>query len=217
MTGHITALTTYDVRFPTSRGRHGSDAMNPEPDYSAAYVVIGTDSGVDGHGLAFTIGRGNDIQVAAIRALEPYVAGHSLEETVADMGGLSRRMVHESPLRWLGPEKGVMHMAIGAVINAVWDLKARLEGKPLWQLLAAMSPEELVGLVDFRLGPILTQIQMAQNIRQLIDLIQSTIEPSSWEANGRGGLGTIVFYPATMSLIVKQTAEVHYKLSGTLP
>jgi L-fuconate dehydratase len=150
MTGSITSLTTYDVRFPTSRGRHGSDAMNPEPDYSAAYVVIGTDSGVDGHGFAFTVGRGNDIQVAAIRALEPYVAGYSLEATVAGMGELSRRMVHDSPLRWLGPEKGVMHMAIGAVINAVWDLKARLEGKPLWQVLADMSPEELVDLVDFR-------------------------------------------------------------------
>jgi L-fuconate dehydratase len=150
MTGRITSLTTYDVRFPTSRGRHGSDAMNPEPDYSAAYVVIGTDSGVDGHGIAFTIGRGNDIQVAAIQALEPYVAGNSLEETVADMGELSRRMVHDSPLRWLGPEKGVMHMAIAAVINAVWDLKAKLEGKPLWQVLAGMSAEELVDLVDFR-------------------------------------------------------------------
>jgi L-fuconate dehydratase len=150
MTGSITSLTTYDVRFPTSRGRHGSDAMNPEPDYSAAYVVIGTDSGVDGHGFAFTVGRGNDIQVAAIRALEPYVAGYSLEATVGGMGELSRRMVHDSPLRWLGPEKGVMHMAIGAVINAVWDLKARLEGKPLWQVLADMSPEELVDLVDFR-------------------------------------------------------------------
>lgn len=150
MTGHITALTTYDVRFPTSRGRHGSDAMNPEPDYSAAYVVMGTDSGAEGHGLAFTIGRGNDVQVAAIQALEPYVAGYSLEATVADMGELSRRMVHDSPLRWLGPEKGVMHMAIGAVINAAWDLKARLEGKPLWQVLAGMSAEQLVDLVDFR-------------------------------------------------------------------
>jgi L-fuconate dehydratase len=150
MTGHITALTTYDVRFPTSRGRHGSDAMNPEPDYSAAYVVIGTDSGVEGHGIGFTIGRGNDIQVAAIQALEPYVVGCPLEATVADMGGLSRRMVHDSPLRWLGPEKGVMHMAIGAVINAAWDLKAKLEGKPLWQVLAGMSAEQLVDLVDFR-------------------------------------------------------------------
>jgi L-fuconate dehydratase len=124
--------------------------MNPEPDYSAAYVVMGTDSGVAGHGTAFTIGRGNDIQVTAIQALEPFVAGRLLEEMVADMGELSRRMVHDSPLRWLGPEKGVMHMAIGAVINAAWDLKAKFEGKPLWQVLAGMSAEQLVDLVDFR-------------------------------------------------------------------
>ena len=150
MTGRITSLTTYDVRFPTSRGRHGSDAMNPEPDYSAAYVVIGTDLGIDGHGFAFTIGRGNDIQVVAIQALEPYVAGHSLEETVADMGGLSRRMVHDSPLRWLGPEKGVIHMATAAVVNAVWDLYAKTRGKPLWKLLADLDPEQIVAMVDFR-------------------------------------------------------------------
>ena len=150
MNGRITSLTTYDVRFPTSRGRHGSDAMNPDPDYSAAYAVISTDSGVAGHGLAFTIGRGNDIQAAAIQALEPYVVGQPMGKTLADMGELSRRMVHDPPLRWLGPEKGVMHMAIGAVINAAWDLKAKVEGKPLWQLLASMSPEELVDLVDFR-------------------------------------------------------------------
>jgi L-fuconate dehydratase len=150
VTGYITSLTTYDVRFPTSRGRHGSDAMNPDPDYSAAYVVIGTDSGLAGHGLGFTIGRGNDIQAAAIQALEPYVVGRPLEATLADMGELSRRMVHDPPLRWLGPEKGLVHMAIGAVINAVWDLKAKVEGKPLWQVLAGMSAEELVDLVDFR-------------------------------------------------------------------
>jgi L-fuconate dehydratase len=113
--------------------------MNPEPDYSAAYVVIGTDSGVDGHGLAFTIGRGNDVQVAAIQALEPYVIGYSVEETVADMGGLSRRMVHDSQLRWLGPEKGVIHLATAALVNAVWDLYAKLEGKPLWRVLARKS------------------------------------------------------------------------------
>jgi hypothetical protein len=96
--------------------------MNPDPDYSAAYVVIGTDSGVAGHGLGFTIGRGNDIQAAAIQALEPYVVGRPLEATLADMGELSRWMVHDPPLRWLGPEEGLVHMAIGAVINAMWDL-----------------------------------------------------------------------------------------------
>src|SRR5689334_4965896 len=115
----ITALDTYDVRFPTSHELDGSDAMNPDPDYSAAYVVIRTDApdGLEGHGFAFTIGRGNDVQVAAIRALEPLVVGLPLEYTLANMGGLWRRLVHDSQLRWLGPEKGVMHMAISAVIN----------------------------------------------------------------------------------------------------
>jgi L-fuconate dehydratase len=148
----ISALQTHDVRFPTSRDLDGSDAMNPDPDYSAAYVVLRTDArdGLAGHGFAFTIGRGNDVQSAAIRALAPYVVGLELEATLADMGGLWKRLVHDSQLRWLGPEKGVMHMAISAVVNALWDLKAKREGKPLWRLLADMTPEQLVDLVDFR-------------------------------------------------------------------
>ena len=144
----ITSVETFDVRFPTSRLLDGSDAMNPDPDYSAAYVVIGTDAadGLEGHGFAFTIGRGNDVQVAAIRALEPFVIG----QPVGAIGDMWRRLVHDSQLRWLGPEKGVMHMAISAVVNALWDLAAKRAGKPLWALLAEMSPEELVELVDFR-------------------------------------------------------------------
>jgi L-fuconate dehydratase len=127
----------------------GSDAMNPDPDYSAAYLVLRTDDpdGHAGHGFAFTIGRGNDVQTAAIAALTPYVIGRPVD---ADLGDLWREMVHDSQLRWLGPEKGVMHMAIGAVINAFWDLAAKRAGRPLWQLLARMSPEEIVHLVDFR-------------------------------------------------------------------
>ncbi|HEY8339965.1 MAG TPA: enolase C-terminal domain-like protein [Egibacteraceae bacterium] len=148
----VTALQTWDLRFPTSRERDGSDAMNPDPDYSAAYVAVHTDAGdgLEGHGFAFTIGRGNDVQVAAIRALEPFVIGHPVEPILADMGAFWRRLVHDSQLRWLGPEKGVMHMAIGAVVNAFWDLKAKRAGLPLWQLLAQMRPAELVSLVDFR-------------------------------------------------------------------
>jgi L-fuconate dehydratase len=148
----ITSLETFDVRFPTSRHLDGSDAMNPDPDYSAAYAVIRTDAGdgLEGHGFAFTIGRGNDVQVAAIRALEPFVIGLPIEETLASMGDVWRTLVHDSQLRWLGPEKGVMHMAISAVINALWDLAAKRAGKPLWKLLADMSPEALVALVDFR-------------------------------------------------------------------
>jgi L-fuconate dehydratase len=148
----ITGFDTYDVRFPTSRALDGSDAMNPSPDYSAAYVVIRTDAsdGLAGHGYVFTIGRGNDVQLGAIRALEPFLAGRDLEETLADLGGLYRRLVSDSPLHWLGPACGVMHMATGAVLNACWDLAARRAGKPLWLLLAELSPEEILGLVDLR-------------------------------------------------------------------
>jgi L-fuconate dehydratase len=148
----IAALDTYDIRFPTSRELDGSDAMNPDPDYSAAYVVVRTDApdGHEGHGFAFTIGRGNEVQAAAIAALRPYLVGRPLEQTLADLGAVWRSLVHDSQLRWLGPEKGVMHMAIAAVVNALWDLKAKRAGLPLWQLLARMSPEEIVALVDFR-------------------------------------------------------------------
>lgn len=146
----IASLTTHDLRFPTSAQLDGSDAMNPDPDYSVAYVVVDTDAGEAGHGFAFTIGRGNDVQVAAIRALEPLVIGLPVEQTLGDLGAFWRALVHDSQLRWLGPEKGVMHMAIGAVVNAVWDLKAKRAGKPVWQLLSEMTPEEIVALVDFR-------------------------------------------------------------------
>jgi L-fuconate dehydratase len=148
----ILGFDTYDVRFPTSRHLDGSDAMNPNPDYSAAYLVLRTDAadGLAGHAHVFTIGRGNDIQLAALRALEPFMAGRDLDETLADLGGLSRRLVGDSPLRWLGPERGVVHMAIGAVLNACWDLAARRAAKPLWRLLADLSPAEIVSMVDFR-------------------------------------------------------------------
>ena len=148
----ITALDTYDVRFPTSTMLDGSDAMNPDPDYSAAYLRIVTDSddGLVGHGFVFTIGRGNDVEVAAIRALEGHLLGRDVEKLLDDMGATWRDLVYDSQLRWLGPEKGVMHMAIGAVVNALWDLKAKRAGLPLWELLAAMTPEEIVSLVDFR-------------------------------------------------------------------
>ena len=148
----VIALETSDVRFPTSTSLDGSDAMNLDPDYSAAYVRIVTDAddGLEGHGFVFTIGRGNDVQVAAIQALADHVVGRNAEELLANMGATWREFVWDSQLRWLGPEKGVMHMAIGAVVNALWDLKAKRAGLPLWQLLGRMSPEELVELVDFR-------------------------------------------------------------------
>jgi L-fuconate dehydratase len=151
----ISAVDTHDIRFPTSRELDGSDAMNPDPDYSAAYVVLRTESeeggeGPEGHGYTFTIGRGNEVQVAAIHALRHHVVGRSVEEVCANPGTLYRDLIGDSQLRWLGPEKGVMHMAIGAVVNAVWDLAAKRAEKPLWRLLAEADPEWLVEQIDFR-------------------------------------------------------------------
>jgi len=148
----ITALETYDVRFPTSLAHDGSDAMNPDPDYSAAYVVLKTDApdGLAGYGLVFTIGRGNDIQTAALAALRPFVVGCDAREIADNLGAFARDLTGDSQLRWLGPEKGVMHMAIGAVINAAWDLAARMANKPVWRFIADMTPEQLVDQIDFR-------------------------------------------------------------------
>jgi L-fuconate dehydratase len=162
----ITSLEVLDVRFPTSRTLDGSDAMNPDPDYSAAYVVVRTSDGPDGYGLAFTIGRGNEVQAAAIRALEPFVVGRDVAATCADLGGFARMLGWDSQLRWLGPEKGVMHMAIGAVVNAVWDLAARRADRPVWRLLAELTPEQIVDLVDFRyLSDALTPAEALQILR----------------------------------------------------
>jgi L-fuconate dehydratase len=148
----ISALETYDIRFPTSRELDGSDAMNPDPNYSAAYVVLRTDdtSGLCGHGFVFTIGRGNEVQTAACAALRHLVIGRTVADIVTDLGAFARSLTNDSQLRWLGPEKGVMHMAVGAVINAAWDMAARREGKPVWRLIADMSPEQIVQCIDFR-------------------------------------------------------------------
>jgi L-fuconate dehydratase len=148
----ITDLEVVDVRFPTSRNLDGSDAMNPDPDYSAAYVIVRTDAGdgVEGHGFTFTTGRGTEVVVAGIEALRPLVLGRSTDELFADMGMFWRELVGDSQLRWIGPEKGVIHLATAAVVNAVWDLFAKTAGKPLWKLLVDMSPVELVRLVDWR-------------------------------------------------------------------
>ncbi|GGB40749.1 mandelate racemase [Flexivirga endophytica] len=164
----ITALRTVDVRFPTSLSLDGSDAMNADPDYSAAYVVVDTDAGDDlsGHGFVFTIGRGNEVAVAAIRALEPALVGKEVEPLLTDLGATSAALIGDSQLRWLGPEKGVMHMAISAVLNALWDLRAKRAGLPLWQLLGRLSPEELVDLVDFRyLSDALTREEALEILR----------------------------------------------------
>jgi L-fuconate dehydratase len=162
----ISAIEAVDVRFPTSRELDGSDAMNPEPDYSAAYVTVRTSGGQEGYGLTFTVGRGNDIQVAAVRALAPLVVGLGLQDVLADLGGFSRRLTGDSQLRWLGPHKGAIHMAAAAIVNAIWDLYARREGKPVWRLLAEMSPLQLVDLVDFR------YLQDALTRDEALDILQ---------------------------------------------
>ena len=148
----ITDLVAFDIRFPTSKALDGSDAMNPDPDYSAAYVVLQTDHplGLEGHGLTFTIGRGNELCVAAIEALAPLVRGKALKSFTADMAAFWQTVTGDSQLRWVGPEKGVIHLATAAVVNAVWDLWAKAEGKPLWRLLVDLPPEQLVACIPFR-------------------------------------------------------------------
>ncbi|WP_371168157.1 L-fuconate dehydratase [Aliiroseovarius sp. 2305UL8-7] len=146
----ITGLRTYDLRFPTSDSLDGSDAMNPDPDYSAAYVVLETDSNHHGHGLTFTIGRGNEICIAAINAMQHLLVGVDLDWVREDMGRFWRHITSDSQLRWIGPDKGAIHLATGAVVNAVWDVLAKMAGKPVWLLVSEMPPEEIIKLVDFR-------------------------------------------------------------------
>src|SRR5690348_1876641 len=154
-TGHaarIVALEAEDIRFPTSRGRIGSDAMNRDPDYSAVYITLRTDdaSELAGHALVFTIGRGNEVQAAAVRTLCALVEHRGVAEVLDDLGGFARSLTGDSHLRLLGPEKGVMHMAIGGVVNAAWDMAARRAGLPLWRFIADLSPEQIIAAIDFR-------------------------------------------------------------------
>ena len=146
----ITGFRLADIRFPTSRSLDGSDAMNKDPDYSAAYLILETDTGIAGHGFAFTLGRGTELQCATIELLAPKVVGRKVAELKRALGEISRELVSDSQIRWLGPEKGLTHMAVGAVLTALWDIVAKHERKPLWEVLSDMSPEEIVELVDFR-------------------------------------------------------------------
>ncbi|WP_067811683.1 enolase C-terminal domain-like protein [Actinomadura kijaniata] len=160
----ITGLRVTDVRFPTSRNLDGSDAMNPDPDYSAAYVTLETDEGAEGHGFCFTIGRGNEVCVAAIEAHAPLLVGADLDP--GDLGTFARRLLHDSQLRWLGPEKGAVHMAAAAIINAAFDLAARAAGKPVWKLLADLTPDQIADLADWRyLSDALTRDEAADLLR----------------------------------------------------
>lgn len=174
----ITSVEIKDVRFPTSKSLDGSDAMNKDPDYSAAYVIIKTDDPrYEGHGLTFTIGRGNEVCVAAIKSLSYLLIGKSLNEFTADMAGFWRMITGDSQLRWLGPDKGVIHLATGAVVNAIWDLYAKVEGKPLWKLLADMSPEELVACIDFTyIEDVITPNEAVALLSKLEDTKQERID-----------------------------------------
>ncbi|MDI5927638.1 L-fuconate dehydratase [Rhizobium leguminosarum] len=164
----ITDLRVFDLRFPTSQSLDGSDAMNPDPDYSAAYVILDTDAAdLAGHGLTFTIGRGNDICCMAIEAMRHLVVGADLAEVLAHPGTFWRHLTSDSQLRWIGPEKGAIHLATGAVVNAVWDLLAKQAGKPVWRLVAEMSPEEIADIVDYRyLTDVLTRAEAVDILKR---------------------------------------------------
>ena len=163
----IIAVDAFDIRFPTSRQHIGSDAMNPDPDYSAVYCILRTDTPLEGHGLTFTIGRGNELCVAAIASLAPLIVGKTLESFTDNMGAFWRMTTGDSQLRWLGPEKGVIHLATAAIVNAVWDLWAKTEEKPLWKLLSSMTPEQLVSCIDFRyITDVLTPAQALELLQQ---------------------------------------------------
>ncbi|MSU61429.1 MAG: L-fuconate dehydratase [Pedosphaera sp.] len=181
----ITNLFARDIRFPTSRSLDGSDAMNPDPDYSAAYVILKTDSpaGIEGHGLTFTIGRGNEICVAAINALRPLVVGKTLESFTVNMGEFWRMITGDSQLRWIGPDKGAIHLATAAVVNAVWDLWAKVESKPLWKLLADMTPDQLVACVDFRY---ITDAITPDEARDLLQRLEPSKAAREAEMRARG-------------------------------
>lgn len=162
----ISRMTVEDIRFPTSRERDGSDAMNPDPDYSSAYVVLHTDGALSGHGSSFTIGRGNDVVCAAIRAHEHLVVGRTLEEFIENPGAFWRHLTSDSQLRWIGPDKGAIHLGLAAIVNALWDLYAKWAGKPLWRLLSDFAPEEFVRCVDFRY---LTDAITPESARDLLE------------------------------------------------
>lgn len=163
----IISIQTQDVRFPTSLELDGSDAVNVDPDYSAAYVIIRTDAGDEGHGFVFSCGRGNEILTHAIEAYARLLVGRDIDELIYDLGGASKRLIHDSQLRWLGPEKGVTQMACGALVSALWDIRARREKKPLWLLLSEMPAEEIVDVVDF------THIRDALSPAHALDILHA--------------------------------------------
>src|SRR5215469_4410611 len=166
----ISGLSVRDIRTPTSRTLAGSDAVHIDPDYSAVYVVLRTDvgDGLEGHGITFTLGRGNEVVAAAVHALKHLVIGRTLESLTADMAGFWKRLTFESQLRWIGPEKGALHLATAAIVNAVWDLWAKAEGKPVWKLVADQTPEQIVACIDFRyLSDAITPVEALEILKRM--------------------------------------------------
>ena len=180
----ITDLQTLDLRFPTSRTQAGTDAMHSDPDYSAAYVILRTDEGLEGHGLTFTIGRGNEVCALAIEAFRSHVVGQELSAITSDFGAFWRALAEDSQLRWLGPEKGVIHLALAAIVNAIWDLYAKSERNPLWKLLADMTPRQVVSCIDFR------YITDALTPEEALDLL-SKQQRGKVERRGQGRQGRV--------------------------
>ncbi len=181
----ITELEVRDIRFPTSLERDGSDAMNPDPDYSAAYVVVRTDraDGIEGHGLTFAIGRGTEVIVAAVDALRPLVVGQPVAAFTGAPGAFWKHLTGDSQLRWLGPEKGVIHLATAAVVNALWDLRAKIERKPLWKLLSDLTPAQIVELVDWRY---MSDALAPAEAREMLDRLAPTRAAREAEVRGSG-------------------------------
>ena len=164
----LSKINTYDLRFPTSENLDGSDAMNPDPDYSAAYLILKSDDNLCGNGFAFTIGRGNDLCCKAIEALAPNILGIELDWIKNNPAKFWRLVCSDTQLRWVGPEKGIIHMASSAIINAVWDLIAKKEGKPIWKLFADMKSEDLANIIDYRhLTDVLNKQEAIQILKQM--------------------------------------------------
>ncbi|KAI2784501.1 enolase C-terminal domain-like protein [Daldinia loculata] len=211
----ITGFRTRDVRFPTSLDKTGSDAMNAAGDYSSAYCILETDSKFTGHGMTFTIGRGNDIVCAAISHLAERIKNRTLSSLVSNWGQTWRHLVNDSQLRWIGPEKGVIHLALGAVVNAVWDLWAKTLGKPVWRVVAEMTPEEVVRCIDFRyitdaITPeealaLLTKAQDGKDAR-FADALESRAVPAYTTSAGWLGYGE-----DKMRALLRETLANGYK------
>jgi L-fuconate dehydratase len=220
----ITGFRTADVRFPTSDGGHGSDAMNLDPDYSAAYLSLLTDSGLAGHSLVFTIGRGNDVQCAMLAMVAESLIGTDVDTLDTRMGEINRALNADSHVRWLGPEKGIAHMAVGGVMNALWDLLCRKNNRPLWLQLAGMSPDELVDLVDFRyLEDALTKQEARDILQRMGQKREANIEyllanglPAYTTTPGWLGYSDERMVELTKQAIADGFTLIKYKVGGSI-